>query len=238
MLLLSSSFLAPLAPLTLYVPYWALVFCFALAAFYTWVSYWPGRNVKLRPIRASKFAPHLVPQNLDTIVIGSGSGGSSCSNILAQSGQRVLLLEQHEDRTGGCTHTFRIEGCEWDTGLHYTSEGMGLSTHRAGALLKFMTRGKQEWQRYVYDLFLYTNCDLFSYVTHAISPISPRHRFKHTTKFACARAGWTILTTKSIFLQMTTLLEANRIGIVMSSTLVRIMSWIPSLSELIQATKS
>ena len=148
--MLLSSFLAPLASLTLYVPYWALVFFFASAAFYTWISYWPGRNVKLRPVRASKFNPNLVPKHLDTIVIGSGSGGSSCSNILAQSGQRVLLLEQHEDRTGVCTHTFRIEGCEWDTGLHYTSEGMGLPTHRAGALLKFMTRGKQEWQRYVH----------------------------------------------------------------------------------------
>ena len=147
--MLLSSFLAPLAPLTLYVPYWAVVFFFSSAAFYTWISNWPGSNVKLRPVRASKFNPNLVPKHLDTIVIGSGSGGSSCSNILAQSGQRVLLLEQHEDRTGGCTHTFRIEGCEWDTGLHYTSEGMGLPTHRAGALLKFMTRGKQEWQRYV-----------------------------------------------------------------------------------------
>ncbi|KAL7530459.1 hypothetical protein ACHAXR_003509, partial [Thalassiosira sp. AJA248-18] len=101
----------------------------------------------VKAIRASHFSPDKVPSNLDTIVIGSGSGGSSCSNILAQSGQRVLLLEQHEERTGGCTHTFRINGCEWDTGLHYTSEGMGLSTHRAGALLKFMSRGKQEWRR-------------------------------------------------------------------------------------------
>ena len=57
------------------------------------------------------------------------------------------MLEQHEERTGGCTHTFRQEGCEWDTGLHYTSEAMSLPTHRAGALLKFMTKGKQEWRR-------------------------------------------------------------------------------------------
>jgi len=48
------------------------------------------------------------------------SGGSSCANVLAQSGQRVLLLEQHEERTGGCTHTFRIENCEWDTGKSRT----------------------------------------------------------------------------------------------------------------------
>ncbi|KAL7547622.1 hypothetical protein ACHAWF_010903 [Thalassiosira exigua] len=139
-----------------FVPYWPVLLLFALASVYLWLSHWPGRDAKVTPIRASPFSPEQVPENLDTIVIGSGSGGSSCSNILAQSGQRVLLLEQHEERTGGCTHTFRMEGCEWDTGLHYTSEGMGLATHRAGALLKFMTRGKQEWERlYVESAFAF-----------------------------------------------------------------------------------
>jgi all-trans-retinol 13,14-reductase len=150
-----------------------LIILFAIIPFYLWLSYWPGKHAKVIPIRASAFSPDKVPPNLDTIVIGSGSGGTSCSNILAQSGKRVLLLEQHQERIvrkyaasyiflpfvfisshffsicrqGGCTHTFRINGCEWDTGLHYTSEGMGLATHRAGALLKFMSRGKQEWNR-------------------------------------------------------------------------------------------
>lgn len=168
---------APLAPITLLLPHWSIILFFALATFYLWLSYWPGRRAKVIPIRASPFSPDKVPAKLDTIVIGSGSGGSSCANILAQSGQRVLLLEQHEERTGGCTHSkfnvtsdlelgldmlihnyisclshdyisaFRINGCEWDTGLHYTSAGMGLPTHRAGALQKFMSRGKQEWKR-------------------------------------------------------------------------------------------
>ena len=142
-----STLLSPMAPVTLFLPHWALLLLFSLVSFYMWLSHWPGRDAKVTPIRASHFSPDKVPENLDTIVIGSGTGGSSCSNILAQSGQRVLLLEQHEERTGGCTHTFRIEGCEWDTGLHYTSKGMGSSTHRAGALLKFMSRGKQEWKR-------------------------------------------------------------------------------------------
>jgi hypothetical protein len=139
--------ITPLAPIALLLPNWTILLVFIFATFYLWLSHWPGKKVKVTPMRASPFSPEKVPKNLDTIVIGSGSGGSSCSNILAQSGQRVLLLEQHEERTGGCTHTFRINGCEWDTGLHYTSEGMGLPTHRAGALLKFMTKGKQEWRR-------------------------------------------------------------------------------------------
>ena len=139
--------LSSLAPVALFVPPWLLILFISTGLFYFWVTNWPGTKVKVKPMKASKFDANKVPCNLDTIVIGSGSGGSSCSNILAQSGQKVLLLEQHEDRTGGCTHTFRINGCEWDTGLHYTSEGMGLPTHRAGALLKFMSRGKQEWKR-------------------------------------------------------------------------------------------
>ncbi len=97
---LTGSLLSPLmAPITVLLPQWVLIILFAVIPFYLWLSYWPGRHAKLVPIRASAFSPDKVPSNLDTIVIGSGSGGSSCSNILAQSGQRVLLLEQHEERT-------------------------------------------------------------------------------------------------------------------------------------------
>ena len=116
--------------------------------FLRWLTHWPGRDVKtIHPVRASPFSPELVPDKVDTIVIGSGSGGCACANLLAQAGQKVLLLEQHPDRTGGCTHSFRQEGCEWDTGLHYTSLGMSKRTQRPGALLYFMTKGKQQWTR-------------------------------------------------------------------------------------------
>jgi all-trans-retinol 13,14-reductase len=100
---------------------------------------------KIQAERAVAFRPELVPKELDTIVIGSGSGGSTCANLLAQSGQRVLVLEQHPDRTGGCTHSFREQGCEWDTGLHYTSKDMSCKTARPGAIMDFMSRGTQEW---------------------------------------------------------------------------------------------
>jgi len=111
------------------------------------VFQWPGRTVSnqtLRPVRASAFTPDKIPtEPIDTIVIGSGSGGCSCANLLAQSGQTVLLLEQHQDRTGGCTHTFRLENCEWDTGMHYVSKSLGDKTQRPGALLNFMTKNLQ-----------------------------------------------------------------------------------------------
>lgn len=98
------------------VPVWLLVVSVSAAAFLVWLFHWPAQRVKLSPMRASTFHPDRVPKNIDTIVIGSGSGGCATANLLAQSGQRVLVLEQHPVRTGGCTHSFREQGCEWDTG--------------------------------------------------------------------------------------------------------------------------
>ena len=95
---------------------WALVgICVALVVFLAHaVGSWPKPRTVL-PMRAVAFQPDLVPKELDTIVIGSGSGGSTCSNLLAQSGQRVLVLEQHPTVTGGCTHSFREQNCKFTT---------------------------------------------------------------------------------------------------------------------------
>ena len=103
-------------PLVSFIPYdvplWTMVVIGLAGAFAFWLVQWPGQDVKVNPVRASRFSPKLIPQKLDAIVIGSGSGGCACANLLAQAGKRVLLLEQHEERTGGCTHSFRQEGCE------------------------------------------------------------------------------------------------------------------------------
>jgi len=143
--------LAPLAiPLLSninFVPLWIILPFVFVVPFFLWLTTWPGNKKHSTPIRASTFRPDAVPVNIDTIVVGSGSGGCACANLLAQSGQRVLLLEQHPDRTGGCTHSFRENGCEWDTGLHYTSKAMSDKTCRPGAIMDFMTQGKQEWRR-------------------------------------------------------------------------------------------
>jgi all-trans-retinol 13,14-reductase len=142
-----ASYLAAL-PLAL-LPWWVVVPLGCLALLAAWVLRFPGRKLTaqdIKPIRASTFSPELVPDKIDTIVIGSGSGGCACANLLAQAGQRVLLLEQHY-RTGGCTHSFRDKGCEWDTGLHYTSMAMSDRTQRPGALLNFMLKGKQQWTK-------------------------------------------------------------------------------------------
>ena len=121
----------------------------SFAAFVVYLITFPKLRTIL-PRRASHFRPELVPTNLDTIVIGSGSGGSCCANLLAQSGRRVLVLEQH-DVTGGCTHSFREQNCEWDTGLHYVPKDMSDKTARAGAIMDFMTHGLQKFEAFSPD---------------------------------------------------------------------------------------
>jgi all-trans-retinol 13,14-reductase len=143
--LLGTSFLVVFSSNLQIIPIWVTTSLLVISATLWWLSKLPGKNVNVNPIRADQFLPESVPPGeFDTIVIGSGIGGSTCANLLAQSGQRVLLLEQHY-RTGGCTHSFKKNGCEWDTGLHYTSKDMGTKTTRPGALVHFMTGGLQEW---------------------------------------------------------------------------------------------
>lgn len=54
----------------------------------------------------------------DVIVIGSGIGGLAAASALSKRGKRVLLLEQH-GVAGGQTQTFRRQGWEFATGVHY-----------------------------------------------------------------------------------------------------------------------
>ena len=56
-----------------------------------------------------------IPENLDAIVIGSGAGALTAANILAKTGQKILVLEQH-DQAGGCCHTYIEKGFEFDVG--------------------------------------------------------------------------------------------------------------------------
>jgi all-trans-retinol 13,14-reductase len=64
------------------------------------------------------FTKRKIPQNIDTIVIGSGISGLSTAALLSKVGQRVLVLEQHYI-AGGSTHAFEDKGFEFDTGIHY-----------------------------------------------------------------------------------------------------------------------
>ena len=117
------------------VPSWIILLSLFVGLFLTWIVIPSSKGYyNLRPqdlkyeqnVRASAFDPskHVPTTDVDVIVIGSGSGGCACANMLAHAGYKVLVLEQHPTVTGGCTHSFRHEGCEWDTGYVFFRCGL------------------------------------------------------------------------------------------------------------------
>jgi len=78
----------------------------------------------------------------DAIVIGSGVGGLAAAAALGKRGKRVLLLEQHSV-AGGQTQTFRRQGWEFATGVHYLG-GVGQQAGgegQFGRLLAWLSDG-------------------------------------------------------------------------------------------------
>ena len=54
----------------------------------------------------------------DCIIIGAGVGGLVCANLLARTGLKVLLIEQHF-MVGGYCSTFRRKGYTFDAATHF-----------------------------------------------------------------------------------------------------------------------
>ncbi|MGV8996907.1 MAG: phytoene desaturase family protein [Parvibaculaceae bacterium] len=79
----------------------------------------------------------------DAVVIGSGMGGLSAASLLAQSGRRVLVLEQH-NVIGGLTQSYMRKGYRWTVGLHYIGE-VGTPATMTWKLFNKVTGGKIEW---------------------------------------------------------------------------------------------
>ncbi len=64
----------------------------------------------------------------DVVIIGSGLGGLLCGNILSKDGKNVCILEK-QHQYGGNLQTFKRDGKEFDTGVHYVgglSKGQNL----------------------------------------------------------------------------------------------------------------
>ena len=59
----------------------------------------------------------------DTVIIGSGLSGLTCALLLARTGRRVLVLEQHR-RPAPVVNGFRRDGLYFDSGFHYAG-GLG-----------------------------------------------------------------------------------------------------------------
>ncbi len=57
----------------------------------------------------------------DVIVIGSGAGGLSAALPLAQAGESVIVIEQH-NVPGGLCHSFRKNGYRFSPGIHYVGQ--------------------------------------------------------------------------------------------------------------------
>lgn len=64
-----------------------------------------------------------VKDSYDVIVIGSGLGGLTCANRLANAGHSVLLLEHH-NQLGGLATWFKRKGHIFDVSLHGFPYGM------------------------------------------------------------------------------------------------------------------
>lgn len=75
----------------------------------------------------------------DILILGSGLGGLLCADILTRAGRSVTVLERQQ-QPGGCMQSFRRNGLNYDTGLHYVGglgkgqtlglvfQGLGLNT--------------------------------------------------------------------------------------------------------------
>lgn len=72
------------------------------------------------------YSSKKLPSEVDYIIVGSGLSGLYLAALLAKLGKRVLVLEQHYV-AGGCTHTFKDKGFEFDTGVHYVGQGTELT---------------------------------------------------------------------------------------------------------------
>jgi len=88
------------------------------------------------------FSSKKIPTELDAIVIGSGIGGLTTAALMAKSGKKVLVLEQH-DQAGGCCHTFIEKGFEFDVGIHYIGNIAGTSMNRV--FIDQLTDGQLDW---------------------------------------------------------------------------------------------
>lgn len=69
-----------------------------------------------RPFRGLRDQPPA--EAYDAVVVGAGVGGLVCANLLARSGARVLLVEQHY-MVGGYCSTFRRAGYTFDAATHF-----------------------------------------------------------------------------------------------------------------------
>ncbi len=91
----------------------------------------------------TRYSAAFADEDWDAVVIGSGPGSLTAAALLAEAGQRVLVLERHYE-PGGFSHTFKRREYEFDVGVHY----VGAVTHEQSAERKIfdhVTAGELQW---------------------------------------------------------------------------------------------
>ena len=94
----------------------------------------PSYLFSSRPVDEIRYKPSLLDEDrgpdgvpeYDTIIIGSGIGGLATASLLSKGGEedghKVLVVEQHPTKCGGCLQCFERKGFKFGTGLHYVGE--------------------------------------------------------------------------------------------------------------------
>ena len=91
-------------------------------------TYFKGSRAGKKPLKKDPLAH--IRADYDAIVIGSGIGGLTTANILARSGHRVCILEQHYNFGGYATWFKRKGGHLFDVSLHGFPVGMKKTCRR------------------------------------------------------------------------------------------------------------
>lgn len=110
-----------------------------------------------RRFRGLKQPPN---DSYDAVVIGAGVGGLVCANLLARSGLKVLLVEQHF-MVGGYCSTFRRQQFTFDAATHFYPL-LGNPSTISGALLKDLGVTTQWAKMDPVDCFHFPDCSSFS----------------------------------------------------------------------------
>lgn len=93
----------------------------------------------------------------DVIIIGSGISGLTTAILLAKKGKKVLVLEGHY-KAGGFTHTYKKNGFEFDSGVHYVGDVHNLN-HPTGKIFHYISDGQIKWNKMssAYDKVIFDN---------------------------------------------------------------------------------
>ncbi|RMF14254.1 MAG: NAD(P)/FAD-dependent oxidoreductase [Gammaproteobacteria bacterium] len=99
----------------------------------------PAQYVRI----GTRYRANRVDEQYDTVIIGSGIGGLVAGTLLAEQGQKVLILEQHYT-AGGFTHSYFNKGYEWDVGVHYIGD-MGHPRTTLRRIFDRVSREQLKW---------------------------------------------------------------------------------------------